>query len=166
MAIQNPSHEAENLEPFRTQPLLRQIGSTATVKCGLLKLVVDFIEKKGTVMLETLVGEFGGRSVEGKKVTNERVARYVNYMRVNPRRRPASKAELAKGGVIALGLYGPSASLSSQILKQLAHLWTEIRRKHTLRVRSSNMQRLALSRSPVPQICGDPSFALLRLDSG
>jgi hypothetical protein len=59
------------------------VGSVETVKRGFLKLFVDFIAAKKVVTLEQLVAEFANRSVEGKRITAERCARYLGYCRVN-----------------------------------------------------------------------------------
>lgn len=57
------------------------IGSTETVKRGFLLEFVNFVEAKGTVDSAMLVAEFNGRQFDGRKVTTERVHRYIGYCR-------------------------------------------------------------------------------------
>jgi hypothetical protein len=57
------------------------IGSTETVKRGFLLEFVKFVKAKGTVDAAMLVKEFSGRQIDGKKITGERIHRYVAYSR-------------------------------------------------------------------------------------
>jgi len=57
------------------------IGSTETVKRGFLLELVKFAKEKGTVDAAMLIAEFNGRQFDGRKVTAERVHRYVAYCR-------------------------------------------------------------------------------------
>jgi hypothetical protein len=57
------------------------IGSTETVKRGFLLEFVKFVRAKGTVDAPMLVKEFSGRQIEGKKITAERIHRYIAYSR-------------------------------------------------------------------------------------
>ncbi len=59
------------------------IGTITTVKRGFLLQLVQYVEKKGTVSAEQLVAEWAGRSVDGKKITAERVHRYIAYCKNN-----------------------------------------------------------------------------------
>jgi hypothetical protein len=56
-------------------------GSTETVKRGFLLELVKFVKAKGTVDAATLITEFNGRQFDGRKVTVERVHRYIAYCR-------------------------------------------------------------------------------------
>ena len=56
------------------------IGSTETVKRGfLLEFLKFFVKAKGTVDAAMLVKEFSGRQIDGKKITAERIHRYIAY---------------------------------------------------------------------------------------
>ncbi len=55
------------------------LGTITTVKRGFLLEFVKFVEKKGTVDAETLVKEFNGRQIDGRKVDAARVHRYIRY---------------------------------------------------------------------------------------
>jgi hypothetical protein len=57
------------------------LGSIETVKRGFLLEFVQFVKKKGTVDAAMLVAEFAGRQIDGKKITVERVHRYISYCR-------------------------------------------------------------------------------------
>lgn len=58
------------------------IGSTETVKRGLLLEFVKFVRAKGTVDAAMLIKEFSGRQVDGsKKITADRIHRYIAYSR-------------------------------------------------------------------------------------
>src|ERR1035441_3147567 len=58
------------------------IGSTETVKRGfLLEFLKFFVKAKGTVDAAMLVKEFSGRQIDGKKITAERIHRYIAYSR-------------------------------------------------------------------------------------
>jgi hypothetical protein len=57
------------------------IGSTDTVRGGFLKEFCDFTRKKGTVDAAMLIAEFNGRQIDGRKVTVERIHRYIAYSR-------------------------------------------------------------------------------------
>jgi hypothetical protein len=57
------------------------LGSIDTVKRGFLLEFVKFCKAKGTVDAAALVAEFSGRQIDGKKVTIERVHRYISYCR-------------------------------------------------------------------------------------
>jgi hypothetical protein len=57
------------------------IGSTETVKRGFLLEFVKFVKAKGTVDAAMLVKEFSGRQIDGKKITAERIHRYIAYSR-------------------------------------------------------------------------------------
>jgi len=55
------------------------IGSADTVRRGFLKEFCDFTRKKGTVDAATLIAEFAGRQIEGRKIDAARVHRYIRY---------------------------------------------------------------------------------------
>ena len=57
------------------------LGSIDTVKRGFLLEFVTFIKAKGTVDAAMLVSEFNGRQFGGRKVTVERIHRYIAYSR-------------------------------------------------------------------------------------
>ena len=57
------------------------LGSIDTVKRGFLLEFVKFVKAKGTVDAAMLVKEFSGRQIDGKKITVERIHRYVAYSR-------------------------------------------------------------------------------------
>jgi hypothetical protein len=57
------------------------VGSTATVKRGFLLEFVKFVQTKGTVDSAMLIAEFNGRQFDGRKVTVERIQRYIAYSR-------------------------------------------------------------------------------------
>jgi len=54
------------------------LGSIETVKRGFLKEFCDFTRKKGTVDAAMLIAEFSGRQIDNKKITVERVHRYIS----------------------------------------------------------------------------------------
>lgn len=55
------------------------IGSTETVKRGFLLEFAKFVKAKVTVDAAMLIAEFSGRQVDGRKVTVDRIHRYVAY---------------------------------------------------------------------------------------
>ena len=57
------------------------LGSIDTVKRGFLLEFVKFVKAKGTVDTAMLIAEFSGRQIDGKKITVERVHRYISYCR-------------------------------------------------------------------------------------
>jgi hypothetical protein len=57
------------------------LGSTDTVKRGFLLEFVKFCKAKGTVDAAMLIAEFSGRQIDNKKITVERVHRYISYCR-------------------------------------------------------------------------------------
>jgi hypothetical protein len=57
------------------------LGSIDTVKRGFLLELVKFAKAKGTVDAAMLITEFNGRQFDGRKVTVERVHRYIAYCR-------------------------------------------------------------------------------------
>ena len=57
------------------------LGSIETVKRGFLLEFVKFVKAKGTVDTAMLIAEFSGRQIDGKKITVERVHRYISYCR-------------------------------------------------------------------------------------
>jgi hypothetical protein len=57
------------------------IGSTETVRRGFLLEFVKFVKAKGTVDAAMLIAEFNGRQFDGRKVTVERIHRYIAYGR-------------------------------------------------------------------------------------
>jgi hypothetical protein len=57
------------------------LGSIDTVKRGFLLEFVKFVKAKGTVDAAMLIAEFSGRQIDGKKITVERVHRYISYCR-------------------------------------------------------------------------------------
>lgn len=57
------------------------LGSIETVKRGFLLEFVKFCKAKGTVDAATLIAEFNGRQIDNKKITVERVHRYISYCR-------------------------------------------------------------------------------------
>jgi hypothetical protein len=57
------------------------LGSIDTVKRGFLLEFVKFVKAKGTVDTAMLVKEFSGRQIDGKKITVERIHRYIAYSR-------------------------------------------------------------------------------------
>jgi hypothetical protein len=78
------AEKAKLTTSFRTvppEPERYTIGSTETVKRGFLKEFCDFTKKKGTVDAAMLIAEFSGRQIDGKKITVDRVHRYISYCR-------------------------------------------------------------------------------------
>jgi hypothetical protein len=57
------------------------LGSIDTVKRGFLLEFVKFVKAKGTVDAAMLIAEFNGRQFDGRKVTTDRVHRYISYCR-------------------------------------------------------------------------------------
>ena len=57
------------------------IGSSETVKRGFLLEFAKFVKAKGTVDAAMLIAEFNGRQFDGRKVTVERIIRYIAYSR-------------------------------------------------------------------------------------
>ncbi|HEY3974116.1 MAG TPA: hypothetical protein VGM18_14005 [Candidatus Sulfotelmatobacter sp.] len=57
------------------------LGSIDTVKRGFLLEFVKFVKAKGTVDAAMLIAEFNGRQFDGRKVTSDRVHRYISYCR-------------------------------------------------------------------------------------
>ena len=57
------------------------LGSIETVKRGFLLEFVKFVKAKGTVDAAMLIAEFNGRQFDGRKVTADRVHRYISYCR-------------------------------------------------------------------------------------
>ena len=58
------------------------IGSTEIVKRrGFLLEFLKVVKAKGTVDAAMLVKEFSGRQIDGKKITAERIHRYIAYSR-------------------------------------------------------------------------------------
>jgi len=55
------------------------LGSIETVKRGFLLEFVKFCKAKGTVDAAMLIAEFSGRQFDGRKVTVDRVHRYISY---------------------------------------------------------------------------------------
>ncbi len=49
------------------------------VKRGFVKMFVDFVMKRGSATTDDLVKEFVGRQVANKKITKERVLRYISW---------------------------------------------------------------------------------------
>lgn len=57
------------------------LGAIETVRRGFLLEFVKFVKAKGTVDTAMLVAEFNGRQFDGRKVTVERINRYIAYSR-------------------------------------------------------------------------------------
>jgi hypothetical protein len=57
------------------------IGSSETVKRGFLLEFVKFVKAQGAVDAAMLIAEFNGRQFDGRKVTVERIQRYIAYGR-------------------------------------------------------------------------------------
>ena len=55
------------------------VGSTDTVKRGFLKEMIDWAAKQDSVTVASLFRKFGGRQIDGHKVHELRVRRYVSY---------------------------------------------------------------------------------------
>ena len=72
---------ATSLRTVPPEPERYTIGSTETVRRGFLKEFCDFTKKKGTVDAMMLIAEFNGRQFDGRKVTTDRVHRYISYCR-------------------------------------------------------------------------------------
>jgi hypothetical protein len=67
------------------------VGDLSKVKRGFLLEFVTFAKKEGKVDVETLIGEFNGRTIDGKKIDANRVRRYLSYCRVHKILAPVSK---------------------------------------------------------------------------
>ena len=50
---------------------------------GVLKAVVDFTKKKGTVDATILIEAFSGRQIDGKKINAARLHRYISYCKTH-----------------------------------------------------------------------------------
>jgi hypothetical protein len=59
------------------------LGNTDSVKRGFVLAFVEFVKAKGTVDIPTLIAKFSGRQFDGRKVTPDRVRRYVAYCRAH-----------------------------------------------------------------------------------
>ena len=57
------------------------LGSIDTVKRGFLLEFVTFVKAKGMVDAAMLISEFNGLQFDGRKVTVERIHRYIAYGR-------------------------------------------------------------------------------------
>jgi hypothetical protein len=73
----NGNGKAEKAKVVNIQMLTP--ANTKLVKRGFVKMFVDFVVKRGSVTTDDLAAEFGGRQVEGKKITKQRVLRYANW---------------------------------------------------------------------------------------
>ena len=65
------------------QYVLHSNASATKFNRGFLGAVVAFVEKKGTVDTPALIAQFSGRQFDGKKVTADRVRRYVAYCKAH-----------------------------------------------------------------------------------
>ena len=65
------------------QYVLHSNASASKFNRGFLGAVVAFVEKKGAVDTPALIAEFSGRQFDGKKVTADRVRRYVAYCKAH-----------------------------------------------------------------------------------
>jgi hypothetical protein len=76
------------------------LGNTDSVKRGFVLAFVEFVKAKGTVDVPALMAKFNGRQFDGRKVTPDRVRRYVLYCRAHGIFKvvKAAKAKAAKGG--------------------------------------------------------------------
>ena len=59
------------------------LGNTDSVKRGFVLAFVEFVKAKGTVDTPALIAKFNGRQFDGRKVTPDRVRRYVLYCRAH-----------------------------------------------------------------------------------
>jgi hypothetical protein len=87
--------------PKAPRPIERYtLGNTDSVKRGFVLAFVEFVKAKGTVDIPTLIAKFSGRQFDGRKVTPDRVRRYVAYCRAHGIFKvvKAAKAKAAKGG--------------------------------------------------------------------
>jgi hypothetical protein len=91
------------------QYALHSDASASKFNRGFLGAVVAFVEKKGTVDTPALIAEFGGRQFDGKKVTADRVRRYVAYCKAHDifkvsvkgaKTSPVIKAAKGKGNLV------------------------------------------------------------------
>jgi hypothetical protein len=73
------------------------LGAIETVKRGFLLEFVKFIKAKGTVDVAMLIAEFNGRQFDGRKVTVERIHRYIAYSQTT-----ASSGRLRRSKVVLL----------------------------------------------------------------
>lgn len=65
------------------QYVLHSDASATKFNRGFLGAVVAFVTKKGTVDTPALIAEFSGRQFDGKKVTADRVKRYIAYCKAH-----------------------------------------------------------------------------------
>ena len=61
------------------KPVVYRPSNPKVVKRGFVKMFVDFIVKRGSATTDDLVNEFVGRQVANKKITKERVIRYLSW---------------------------------------------------------------------------------------
>ena len=61
------------------KPVLYIPSNPKAVKRGFVKMFVDFVVKRGSASADDLVKEFVGRQVANKKITKERVLRYISW---------------------------------------------------------------------------------------
>jgi hypothetical protein len=78
------------------QYVLHSDASAAKFNRGFLGAVVAFVEKKGTVDTPSLISQFSVRQFDGKKVSADRVRRYVAYCKAHGIFKVAVKASKAK----------------------------------------------------------------------
>ena len=55
------------------------VGSTDTVKRGWLKEMIDWASKQDSVSVASIFRKFGGRTIDGHRVSELRCRRYVSY---------------------------------------------------------------------------------------
>lgn len=86
------------------QYVLQSNTSASKFNRGFLGAFVAFVNKKGTVDTPALVAEFSGRQFDGRKVTPDRVRRYVVYCMAHGILKVAAKA--AKTGSVVKAAKG------------------------------------------------------------
>ena len=87
------STKKESKSQPEQQYVLQSNASVSKFNRGFLGAVVAFVEKKGTVDTPALIAAFSGRQFDGKKVTADRVRRYVAYCRAHGIFKVAVKAK-------------------------------------------------------------------------
>jgi hypothetical protein len=79
----NGTGKPKKAETKKDAPAVYVAADTKKVKRGFVLQFVNFVARKGSATADDLITEFAGRSVNGKKVTQERIRRYLTWCSVN-----------------------------------------------------------------------------------
>ena len=86
------STKKESKSKPEQQYVLHSNASATKFNRGFLGAVVAFVEKKGVVDTPALIAQFSGRQFDAKKVTADRVKRYIAYCKAHDIFKVAVKA--------------------------------------------------------------------------